>query len=100
MDRLKTLLRGILIVLFVEGICLVPVVIMVASSSDVSRTLKYLVPDLLAIAPYAATKLTKANIEKIRESLAVMLAANAIAACFLLYFTALTFVSCAGHPPY
>jgi len=100
MHRLKAILDGILIALFVEGIILVPVVIIVASLGDTLRTLKYLVPDIVAIVPYVVVKLTKREVKTTRLNFAGILLATIAGVCFLVFFTGLTLVSCAGHPPY
>ena len=93
-------LNGVLIALFIEGLLLIPVVIIVASLSKPSRTLRYIVPDFLALAPYLIVKLTRSDIRRIQFRSVVILPAIVVAVCFLVYFTGLTLVSCAGHPPY
>lgn len=95
---MKNILNGILLTLFIEALLFAPVVFMVASFGDFSRTLKYLVPFLIALLPYIIMKKSKATTRRLNISILVFMLI--ISSCYLVYFSGLSLISCAGHPPY
>jgi uncharacterized membrane protein (GlpM family) len=100
MDILKKILNSVLMTLFIEAVLFAPVVIMVATVSDISRTMKYLIPFLIALLPYIIIRKAKIDITNSRHSIFMMILALVASICFLVYFSGLTLFSFAGHPPY
>lgn len=98
MDILKKILNGVLLTLFIEAILFLPAVIMVATLGDLTRTIKYLIPFLLALLPYIVMRKTKATTRRL--NIIVLVLALLVSICFLIFFSGLTLISCAGHPPY
>ena len=99
MEVLKKILNGVLLMLFIEAILFAPVVFMVAIGSDVTRTLKYFIPFLIALLPQIILKKTKTKISTNRQNIVMMILALLASICFLAFFSGLTLFSCAGHPP-
>ncbi len=98
MEIIKKILHVVLLTLFIEALLFAPVVFMVASFGDFARTLKYLVPFLIALLPYIIMKKMKAAARSHNISILVLMLI--ISVCFLVYFSCLSLISCAGHPPY
>ena len=85
-------------VLFFEGLLFLPVVIAVGILSDVTRTLEYLIPWVVATLPYVVMKKAphRANAGNIAGTLLALIASVG----YLVFFSGLVLASCAGHPPW
>ncbi|MGD0209519.1 MAG: hypothetical protein ABSC14_00900 [Desulfomonilia bacterium] len=109
MDVLKKILNGLLMALFVEAILFTPFLFMILIDGIIIKgdvfgtmlgTWKYTVPFLVALIPYIIVKKTKPNITPSTFNIALMLMVLVAGSCFLVYFSGLILISCAGHPPY
>ncbi|MGA2317894.1 MAG: hypothetical protein ABSG71_16150 [Thermodesulfobacteriota bacterium] len=100
MDALRKILNTVFTVLFVEAVLLTPAVIIVATLGDFTRTLKYLVPFLVALMPRIILKITKNKIRTNKDNIIPVILVLVVSIGFLLFFSFLTLATCAGHPPY
>ena len=101
MTALTKILRSIFVVLFIEAILFAPVVFMVAvAGNEILRTLKYAGLFLVALMPYIIWKKAKPTVSISRRNTVLMVLGVIVSICFLLSFTGLMMVSCAGHPPF
>jgi len=100
MDALRKILNTVFTVLFVEAVLLTPAVIIVATLGDFTRTLKYLVPFLVALMPRIILKITKNKIRTNKDNIIPVILVLVVSIGFLLFFSFLILATCAGHPPY
>ena len=100
MEALRKILNTVFTVLFVEAVLLAPAVIIVATLGDFARTLKYLIPFLVALMPPLILKISKNRITINRHNIIPMILVLVVSIGFLVFFSGLTLITCAGHPPY
>ena len=101
MTVLTKIMNGIFVVLFIEAILFAPVVFMVAvTGNEIIRTMKYAGLFLVALMPYLIWKKVKPTISISRRNIVLMVLGLIAGICFLLSFSGLMLVSCAGHPPF
>ena len=109
MDSVKRVLEGLLLVLFIEAIVFSPwiAVFVIAPMIIKGKVLlialdswQYTVSFLMALFPYIILKITKPKIKSSRFNMTVMVLILLTGICFLMFFSFLVLVSCAGHPPY
>jgi len=97
----QRLMNGIFAILFIEAILFAPIAFMVAvARNEIIRTLKYAGPFLVALMPYLIWKKVKPTISISRRNIVLMVLGLIAGICFLLSFSGLMLVSCAGHPPF
>ena len=101
MAALTKILNSIFVVLFIEAILFAPVVLIVAvAGKDIVRILMYAGPFLAALMPYIIWKKAKPTVSISRRNNVLMVLGVIVSLCYLLFFTGLMMVSCAGHPPF
>jgi hypothetical protein len=101
MSALTKIMNGIFAVLFIEAILFLPIVFMVAfTGNELIRTMKYAGLFLVAFMPYLIWRKIKPTISMSRRNIILMVLGLMAGICFLLSFSGLILVSCAGHPPF